>query len=238
MEDFVTGKPELAGELGGYANIVGPRLAHEFSRVDQVLHQQGVKSTITIFGSARIKPGYQSDAKVGKDRDLSKFYDDARTLSRLLALGGKADGSNGTYVATGGGPGIMEAANRGASDAGARNVGFGIELPFEAGNNEFVSPQLSFEFKYFLIRKFHLMKRAKCLIVFPGGIGSIDEMAEALTLRQTGKTAEYPIILYGREFWKRVLDLDFMVEYGTMSASDLDLIQYADTPEEAFRMVP
>jgi len=162
----------------------------------------------------------------------------ARAFTRIVA----ADSLNQPpeerlYICTGGGPGIMEAANRGAHDVGAPSIGLNIELPHEQNGNRFISPDLSFKFHYFALRKMHFMMRAKALVAFPGGFGTLDELFEVLTLMQTGKTHSVPVILFGTEFWKRLLNIDLMIEEGTISPKDLQLFRYTDDPVEAWALI-
>lgn len=209
---------------------------------------------ITVFGSARIQEASVVDKaikaakkrgdeaqveRLSKVRKMSSYYDEAREFARLVSQeGGAMDvygRSRHNVIASGGGPGIMEAVNRGAHDVGAPNIGFGIELPFEQGNNEYVTSGLSYQFQYFSVRKFHMVQRSSAIVVFPGGLGSLDEMAEAMTLRQTGKAQDFKIVLYGSKFWDRAVNFDHLIENGMMSASDMDLISFADSPKEAWQ---
>ena len=165
------------------------------------------------------------------------------TLHRVLVAGHVAEHSerqrpaDRIYICTGGGPGIMEAANRGAHEAGALNVGLNIGLPHEQSGNRFISPSLSFKFHYFALRKMHFMMRAKALVVFPGGFGTLDELFEVLTLVQTRKAKPVPIVLFGTNYWKRLINFDVMVEEGTISAKDLELFHYTDDPQEAWGLI-
>ena len=197
-----------------------------------------IQDTVVFFGSARIS----------EEGPLSRYYSEARELARLVTLwseslatesGSRTAKHNETLphrfvICTGGGPGIMEAANRGAYDAGGKTIGLNIGLPFEQRPNPFITPELSFEFHYFFMRKFWFAYLAKALVVFPGGFGTLDEMTELLTLAQTKKLeSKILIILYGSSFWKEILNFDAMVKHGVISASDLNLFQFADTPESA-----
>ena len=169
---------------------------------------------------------------------MAQYYEDARTLARMMATWAKKlPGRRHRFVVTsGGGPGIMEAANRGAWEAGAKTIGLNIVLPFEQVPNRYITPALNFNFHYFFMRKYWFAYLAKALVVFPGGFGTLDEMFELLTLDQTGKLAKkITIVLYGSTYWKRVIDLDFLADNGAISPKDLDLLQFADSPEEAFR---
>ena len=165
----------------------------------------------------------------------ARYYEQARQFARLVARYSNAqEPANRIHICTGGGPGIMEAANRGAHDEGAPNIGLNITLPHEQSGNRFITPTLSYKFHYFALRKMHFMMRAKALVAFPGGFGTLDELFEVLTLVQTRKTKPVPVILFGTEFWKRLIDFDFLVEQGTISAADLALFHYTDDPQEAW----
>ena len=176
-----------------------------------------IRPAVSVFGSARIRPGH-------------RWYETTVTLSRQLS-------DAGFTVISGGGPGIMEAANRGAHDEGAPNIGLNITLPHEQSGNRFISPSLSFKFHYFALRKMHFMMRAKALVVFPGGFGTLDELFEVLTLVQTRKAKPVPIVLFGTNYWKRLINFDVMVEEGTISAKDLELFHYTDDPQEAWGLI-
>jgi uncharacterized protein (TIGR00730 family) len=232
----------------------GMRLALEYEKPERSLTDWGIKSTLSVFGSARIKEeseieytlndlkkSHADKSEIIKHENLlslSKYYEDARAFARLASINGGAMNPYGrnryNVITSGAGPGIMEATNRGAADVGAPNIGFGIELPFESGNNNFITPGLSFQFHYFAVRKFHMMQRASSIVVFPGGLGSLDELAEAMTLRQTKKSHDYKILLYGTEFWNNTVNLEYLVDNGMISNSDLELIMFADHPEEAW----
>jgi uncharacterized protein (TIGR00730 family) len=192
--------------------------------------REHIRDTIVFFGSARVR----------EDGPLAQYYRDARTLSRLVTEWSNQF-ANHTYrfvVCTGGGPGIMEAANRGARDAGGKTIGLNIGLPFEQLPNPYISPELSFEFHYFFMRKFWFAYLAKALVVFPGGFGTMDELFEILTLAQTQKLAKKMlIVLYGSQYWKDVVNFDALVKHGMISPEDLDLFQYADDPDTAFRLL-
>ncbi len=187
--------------------------------------------------------GHTTDLKLSLAQaavEMSRFYEDARTLARMVSTWAKdLPGPRHRFVITsGGGPGIMEAANRGAYEAGARSIGLNIKLPFEQFPNRFVTPELNFEFSYFFMRKYWFAYLAKALVVFPGGFGTIDEMFEILTLVQTGKFAKpLTVIIYGSEYWKSVLNLDLLAARGAIAQKDLRLFQFADTPEEAFALL-
>jgi uncharacterized protein (TIGR00730 family) len=179
--------------------------------------------------------------------DKSRYYDEARRLGQLISgmRGERAEADNGeachspykVVVVTGGGPGIMEAANRGAHDAGADSIGLNIVLPFEQRPNEYISPHLCFNFHYFALRKMHFMMRAKALVVFPGGFGTLDEMFEVLTLIQTGKIKPIPVLLFGRKYWERIIDFAGLVDEGVIKEDDLEIFSFVETAEEAWRLL-
>ena len=194
--------------------------------------EEKIQDTIVFFGSARIQ----------EDGPLARYYREARELARLVTEWGtevsKTHSTKRFVVCSGGGPGIMEAANRGADDAGGQSVGLNIGLPFEQRPNPYITPELSFEFHYFFMRKFWFAYLAKALVVFPGGFGTLDELSEILTLAQTKKLeSKILIVLYGSEFWKEILNFDAMIKYGVISQSDLKLFQFADSPADALAML-
>jgi len=233
------------------------RLQVELLKPEILLKEQHIESTIVIFGSARIpdpetaeaqlvavQDEYRKDTTDGelarradlarKALDNSKYYDEARKLGNLISSN---TGKDRLVVMTGGGPGIMEAANRGAHEAGVPSIGMNIVLPFEQAPNSYITPDLSFQFHYFAIRKMHLLMRAKSLVVFPGGFGTLDELFETLTLIQTKKITPIPVLLFGRDFWQRVINFDALVEEGTISAKDLELFTYVETADEAWEII-
>jgi uncharacterized protein (TIGR00730 family) len=192
--------------------------------------EEKIQDTIVFFGSARIK----------EDGPMGRYYRDARELARLVTewTSSMSELTRRFVVCSGGGPGIMEAANQGASEAGGMTIGLNIGLPFEQRPNPYITPELCFEFHYFFMRKFWFAYLAKALVVFPGGFGTLDELCEILTLAQTKKLEnKIVIVLYGPEFWKDVLNFDALVRHGVVSADDLDLFQFASTPDEAFSML-
>jgi uncharacterized protein (TIGR00730 family) len=206
------------------------RILAEYLEPLSHFRREKVRDTVVFFGSARIKEG----------GPLSQYYKAARELAKLLtAWSAQFDGSNYRFViCSGGGPGIMEAANRGAADAGGKTVGLNIGLPFEQFPNPYITPELSFEFHYFFMRKFWFAYLAKALVVFPGGFGTMDEMFEILTLTQTQKLRKkMTVILYGSQYWKEVINFEALVKYGTISAADLELFQYVDDPAAAFELL-
>ena len=167
-------------------------------------------------------------------RAKSEYYNEAREFSRLVSSACQKQGLCEYVVITGGGPGIMEAANRGAYDVEAKSIGLNITLPEEQAPNPYITPNLCFQFHYFALRKMHFLLRARGLVVFPGGFGTLDELFCTLTLRQTGRMQEIPIILYGTEYWKRVLDFEFLADEGVIADEHLDLFVYADSPAQAW----
>ncbi len=166
-----------------------------------------------------------------------KYYDEARKFAAIVSRRIKAEARRGFVVITGGGPGIMEAANRGADDVGARSIGLNINLPREQEPNPYISPELCFQFRYFALRKMHFLMRAKALVAFPGGFGTFDEVFEVLTLVQTKKVAPLPIILIGREYWSRVVDFNYLADEGFIAHDDLKLFEIVDTAEEAIALI-
>ena len=205
----------------------GARFLLEYEKADQILKRLNVKSTIVVFGSARTRedgPGKQAF-----------WYNEARKFGRIASERGgalsDADGTHRNVIATGGGPGTMGAANRGARDAGAMTIGYNIRLPHEQEPNPYTTPELTFQFHYFAMRKMHFAMRANALVVFPGGFGTFDELFEILTLRQTGKASQMPIVLFDEAYWREVVHFDKLVEFGVIDAADLTLFRFADTAE-------
>jgi uncharacterized protein (TIGR00730 family) len=205
----------------------GVRFLLEYAKAEEMLRAWGVRSTIVVFGSARVRAE-------GEGRH-SSWYAAARAFARLASERGGALTDNGgirdNVIATGGGPGIMEAANRGARDAGAPSIGFNISLPREQEPNPYATPELSFRFHYFAMRKMHLAMRANALTVFPGGFGTLDELFEILTLRQTSKSPPIPIVLFDRDYWSDLINFERLVEEGMIDRADCDLFDFADTAE-------
>ena len=192
--------------------------------------RHGIRDTVVFYGSARIH----------EDGPLDHYYQDARRLAFLVAEWAQTLPAEGArfVVCSGGGPGIMEAANRGASEAGGETIGLNIGLPFEQLPNPYITPELNFEFHYFFMRKFWFAYLAKALVVFPGGFGTLDELFEMLTLAQTKKLGKkIPVILYCSSFWKEVLNFEALVRYGTIAEADLELVSFADSPDEAFEIL-
>jgi uncharacterized protein (TIGR00730 family) len=206
------------------------RILSEYLEPLSHFRDEKIQDTIVFFGSARVH-------EMGP---LRRYYEDARKLARLLTEWAMtiSDETHRFVVCSGGGPGIMEAANRGAQDAHGKTIGLNIGLPFEQRPNPFITPELSFEFHYFFMRKFWFAYLAKALVVFPGGFGTLDEMTEILTLAQTQKLeSKILILLYGSEYWKEILNFEALVKYGMISPEDLNLFRYADTPEEGLEIL-
>ena len=233
------------------------RLQLELLKPELILQENHIESTVVVFGSARIAEPETAQARLvsaeaeyrkNKNDDAlkqkvniarralanSKYYEEARKLGGLIS---RHTGKDMLVVITGGGPGIMEAANRGAHEAGIPSIGMNIVLPFEQAPNPYITPELTFQFHYFAIRKMHLLMRAKALVAFPGGYGTLDELFETLTLIQTQKVNAIPILLFGRGFWERVINFNALVEEGTISPKDLDLFQFVETAEDAWNII-
>jgi uncharacterized protein (TIGR00730 family) len=207
------------------------RLQLELLKPELMLDEQGIDSTVVMFGGARIpEPAKKDTARTKTLADLSKYYDEARKFAELMTKKGEASEN---VIVTGGGPGVMEAGNRGAIDAGGRSIGLNIVLPHEQAPNEYVTPELCFNFHYFAIRKMHFLMRAKAITVFPGGFGTLDETFEALTLIQTGRLEKVPFLLFGRAFWESIINWDALADAGTISEDDLALFKFVETAEEA-----
>ncbi|HMI19283.1 MAG TPA: LOG family protein [Sphingomonas sp.] len=226
------------------------RFQLELMKPELYLEEAGIGSTFVMYGSARIPSPERADLLVDAAKTetqlriaeslkaKSHYYDVARELARLASSApDSSDGKRQFVVCSGGGPAIMEAANRGAADVGKDSVGLNIVLPFEQAPNEYVTPHLSFNFHYFALRKMHFLIRARAVAVFPGGFGTFDEFFELLTLVQTGKTAVLPILLYGKEFWNRVVNFDALVEEGVVAPQDMDLFRFCETAEEGWACV-
>jgi uncharacterized protein (TIGR00730 family) len=228
----------------------GIRFQLEMLKPDLAQQQLGIENTIVVFGSARFRERSEADAALasaeasGDARAIARaqalvrnahYYDRAREFARLVArYSAKCPSQDKLFICTGGGPGVMEAANRGAHDEGALTVGLNIALPHEQAANPYISPELSFKFHYFALRKMHFMMRAKALLAFPGGFGTLDELFEVITLVQCKKAKPVPIVLYGTDYWKRLINLDLLVEEGTISPEDLQLFEYVDDPQAAW----
>ncbi len=235
------------------------RLQLELLKPEMAFHEHNINSTIVVFGSTQIgeRPALEkrfeaAQAALAKDpknsrlareaerseRLLAKahYYEAAREFTRLVSSESQTDGHE-YVVVTGGGPGIMEGANRGAYDAHAKSVGLNITLTAEQVPNPYITPELCFQFHYFALRKLHFLLRAQALVVFPGGFGTIDELFDALTLRQTRRMQEIPIIMFGREYWEHVLDFQFLADEGIIEDAHLELFSYAETPQEVWNII-
>jgi uncharacterized protein (TIGR00730 family) len=236
------------------------RIGLELLKPELIQREQGIRSTIVVFGSARLQEpaaaartfrlAEEEAARSPTDRmreqqvsiarrqfALSKYYDVAREFGRLVSSTCQIDGLCDYVIVTGGGPGIMEAANRGAADVNAKSIGLNITLPHEQHPNPYITPELSFQFRYFAIRKMHFLIRAKALVAFPGGFGTLDELFETLTLLQTGKTENVMVVLVGRDFWERLINWQWLVENGLIVQQDLRLFRYAETAQEAWDLI-
>ena len=214
------------------------RLQLELLKPELLMSEYGVESTIVLFGGARIpEPANKDSAKTETLADLSKYYDEAREFARLVTLRSKTNNHLEDVIVTGGGPGVMEAGNRGAQDAGGVSIGLNIVLPHEQAPNSYVTPELCFNFHYFGIRKMHFLMRARAVAVFPGGFGTLDELFESLTLIQTGRMERVPILLFGSEFWNRIVNWDALADAGTISRDDLELFRFVETAEEAIKEI-
>ncbi|MBK5205672.1 MAG: TIGR00730 family Rossman fold protein [Polaromonas sp.] len=228
----------------------GLRIQLEMLKPEMEQQAQGIENTIVVFGSARFPPPEQAEkaltlakrsgnsaALVLAERHMrnSYYYDQARLFARLVAAYSKPrPPKEQLFICTGGGPGIMEAANRGSHEMGMLNVGLNIALPHEQTSNPYVSPSLNFKFHYFAMRKMHFMMRAKALVAFPGGFGTLDELFEVIALVQTGKAKPVPIILFGSSYWKRLFNFDVLIEEGAIAPEDLELLNYVDEPQDAW----
>ncbi|PAT34158.1 TIGR00730 family Rossman fold protein [Vandammella animalimorsus] len=231
----------------------GLRFQLELLKPELEQEARGIHQTVVVFGGARVADAKTAQAELeaaqrsGDAAALARaqrmvrnarYYESARAFAHLVSRACESEPVPQRFViCTGGGPGIMEAANRGAYEAGALNVGLNITLPHEQSGNRFITPGLSFKFHYFALRKMHLLMRAKALVVFPGGFGTLDELFEVLTLVQTGKAKRVPIILFGSEYWKRLVHFEVLVEEGMISPEDLELFHYCDEPEQAWELL-
>ena len=233
------------------------RLQLELLKPELILQEQHIESTVVIYGSARIADPETAEtrlvsaqaeynrckhdplaakklASARRTLENSRYYDEARMLGHLIS---RNTGKDQLVVVTGGGPGIMEAANRGAHEAGMPSIGMNIVLPHEQAPNPYITPDLNFQFHYFAVRKMHLLMRAKSLVAFPGGFGTLDELFETLTLIQTQKVQPMPVLLFGQAFWQRIINFDALIEEGTISTKDLELFEYVETADEAWEKI-
>jgi len=238
----------------------GVRMLLEITKPEQVIEKENIISTVIVFGGVHITEEITSkkrlddaekllstnpkskSSKINFERlknlySLSHYYSAARELSKIISLDSKTKNPHSHVIVTGGGPGIMEAANRGAFDAGCKSIGLNISLPNEQHPNSFITPGLCFKFNYFAMRKFHFVMRSAAAVFFPGGFGTLDELFELLTLRQTGMKKNIPIILFGRSYWEKVINFQFLSEMGLIGENDLSIFQYADTANEAWDLI-
>lgn len=240
--------------------LLSIRLQLELLKPDILQDEYGVHSTVVVFGSSRIPDAEAAAERLKHARSHllsapddpvlarkvkiaervvsnSRFYDESRKLAQLITADALSESQSELVVVTGGGPGMMEAANRGAMDAGGKSIGLNIVLPFEQAPNPYVTPELCFQFHYFAIRKMHFLMRAKALVACPGGFGTLDELFETLTLIQTQKIEALPVVLLGREFWQRSIDFELLVDEGMVNEQDLGLFQLVDSAEEAWEII-
>ena len=238
----------------------GVRLMLELNKPDLVLQDHGIEHTVVIFGSARtpspeIMQKEEDEVCALRESDpdnprlsarqamlqrmqvQAHYYNEARRLAAMISERSACEDCPMLHVITGGGPGIMEAANRGAADVGASSIGLNIVLPHEQYPNSWITPEFCFQFHYFAMRKMHFLLRARALVVFPGGFGTLDELFETLTLVQTQKIESLPVLIFGKDYWQQLLDFDFMVEQGVIDREDLELFQYVETAEAAWEVI-
>ena len=214
------------------------RLQLELLKPEMILNERGITSTVVLFGGARIpEPANKAQASTKALGELTKYYDEAREFARLMTEKSMSAYGREFVIATGGGPGVMEAGNRGAADAGGSSIGLNIVLPHEQAPNGYVTPGLCFNFHYFAIRKMHFLMRAKAICVFPGGFGTLDETFEALTLIQTHRMKRMPFLLFGEKFWREIINWEALSDAGTISPEDLDLFQFVETAQEAATII-
>lgn len=236
------------------------RMQLELLKTETLLRDYGVKRTVVVFGGTQIVPQAEAEARLREARQAAKqapqhsqaaravaraerilakshYYEEARQFSRLVSTVCQVEGRCEFVIITGGGPGTMEAANRGAFELGAKSIGLNIDLPHEQEPNPYITPELCFQFHYFAMRKFHFILRAAALVVFPGGFGTLDELFDTLCLRQTRRMQEIPVILYGRDYWDSIIDFQKMADEGVIADEDLQLIRYAESPEQAWQII-
>ncbi len=236
------------------------RLEMELLKPEMMLDDAGIKSTVVAFGGTQVAPREEGErlmeeakAAIAKDPDnheakrlmiraervlyKSRYYEECREFARIVTNYNKQFRDGEYIIKTGGGPGIMEAANRGAYEAGGKSLALNITLPFEQTPNSYITPGLCFQFNYFAIRKMHFLLRAKALVCFPGGFGTLDELFTTLTLRQTGRMQEIPIILYSKEYWDGIIDFQYLADEAVISDKHLDLFQYTESPEETWQVI-
>lgn len=241
-------------------DVRGVRMLLELEKPEVAFQANAIASTVIVFGSTqivepmaaerRLAAAKRSLAEAPEDKKrnrelarsnqlvhLSHYYDEAREFARLVSIDHQCETKRSFVIVTGGGPGIMEAANRGAFDVGCKSIGLNIKLPNEQNPNPFITPELCFQFRYFAIRKFHFILRAAGVVLFPGGYGTLDEMFETLTLRQTHRMQSVPIVLYGREYWNSVINFQKLADQGIVNDEHLDLFSWADSPQEAWQHI-
>jgi uncharacterized protein (TIGR00730 family) len=224
------------------------RMQLELLKPEMVQKRLGIESTIVLFGSARIPAPDAAAAQLAQAQasgeasalrrarmqvEMSRYYDAAREFAEIVTTRSRSHDTP-IHVVTGGGPGIMEAGNRGAFEAGGKSIGLNIVLPHEQAPNDYITPELCFQFHYFGLRKMHFLMRSIALVCFPGGFGTLDELFETMTLIQTGKCRRRPILLFGREFWSRLIDFDLLIDTGMISPGDVELFHYVESAEEAW----
>ncbi|MGF0537527.1 LOG family protein [Agrobacterium sp. ES01] len=219
------------------------RLQLELLKPEMILSESGIKSTVVMFGGARI-PAPGQDAWAARNEvqkanleAASVYYEEARKFARICATHAARYDHQEYVVVTGGGPGVMEAGNRGAAEIGAPTIGLNIVLPHEQAPNIYVTPELSFNFHYFAIRKMHFLMRAKAITIFPGGFGTLDEFFESATLIQTKRMAPIPLILFGEAFWRKIVNFEALADFGTIAPEDLDLLHFVETAEDAWKII-
>jgi uncharacterized protein (TIGR00730 family) len=238
----------------------GVRMLLELDKAELAFQAHAITSTVIVFGGTQIVERAAAERRLADARralaaapddkklkravsrserllERSRYYDEAREFARLVSIDNQCDDRRDFVVVTGGGPGIMEAANRGAFDVGCQSIGLNIKLPAEQQPNPYITPELCFQFKYFALRKFHFILRAAAVVLFPGGFGTLDEMFETLTLRQTHRMQPVPIILYGREYWAKIINFQQLADDGVIADEHLDLFTWAETPEDAWRQI-
>ena len=247
-------------ELLNSDEMRGVRMLLEINKPEKILEEQNILSTIIVFGGANLSDKSSIENRIGKvnnsvtketsssnlERELTRlknlqsishYYDSAREFAKIVSRQNQKEHCNSHVIVTGGGPGIMEAANRGAFDADCKSIGLNISLPNEQHPNAYITPGLCFKFNYFALRKFHFVMRSVAAVFFPGGFGTFDELFELLTLRQTGMKTEIPIILFGRDYWSKVINFQFLSDHGLISDEHMNLFQYADSASEAWDII-
>ena len=236
------------------------RMQLEMAKTETMLREHHIDATVVVFGGTQIMPREQAEAILRKATEnaekspddpkairalqrakrivgKSHYFDEAREFARIVSTQAKVDGRPQLYIMTGGGPGVMEAANRGAFEAGAKSIGLNIDLPHEQEPNPYITPELCFQFHYFAMRKFHFVLRAAALVVFPGGFGTLDELFDTLCLRQTRRMQQIPVILYSRKYWESIINFQQMADEGVIDDEDIKLVNYAETPQEAWNII-